>query len=78
MMPPGASPVAMLEAVGQLLHNPPSPRASPSAIEQWHHDIDQLIVAAINTSPRGGAAGEPPRWGASDVSGTLVLTDSAT
>jgi hypothetical protein len=54
VMPPGAGLEATLEAVHQLLHNPLGPHASPLAAEQWHHDIDQLIVAAINTSPRGG------------------------
>jgi hypothetical protein len=39
----------MLLVVRQLLNNPPSTKASPSAIEQWHHDVDQLIIAAINT-----------------------------
>jgi hypothetical protein len=39
----------MLEAVHSLLRNPPGTGASPSIAEQWHHDIDQLIVVAINT-----------------------------
>jgi hypothetical protein len=38
----------MLLAAHQLLHNPPPSRASPSAAEQWRHDVDQLIVATIN------------------------------
>jgi hypothetical protein len=46
--PPGAGPEAMLEAACALLHNPPSPHASPSTAEQCYHDIDQLIIAAIN------------------------------
>jgi hypothetical protein len=37
----------------QLLHNPSGPHALPSGVEQWCHDIDQLIIAAINTSPHG-------------------------
>jgi hypothetical protein len=69
--PPGAVPEAMLDAARQLLHNPPGLHASPSVVEQWHHDANQLIVVAINTMPhRGrqanhpsGAAGEPPQWG---------------
>jgi hypothetical protein len=32
----------------QLLNNPPPTGASPSAPEQWRHDVDQLIVTAIN------------------------------
>jgi hypothetical protein len=40
---------AALLSVCQLLNNPPPTRASPSAVEQWRHDVDQLIVAAINT-----------------------------
>jgi hypothetical protein len=54
VLPPSAGPAATLEAARQLLHNPPSPHDSPSAVEQWHHDIDQLVVAANNTPPHGG------------------------
>jgi hypothetical protein len=54
VMPPSASPEATLEAAHALIHNPLGLHASPSAAKQWHHDIDQLIVAAINTPPRGG------------------------
>jgi hypothetical protein len=42
---------ATLLAAHQLVNNPPPSEASPSATEQWCHDIDQLIVAAINTPP---------------------------
>jgi hypothetical protein len=53
--PLGASPEAMLEVVCQLLYNPLAPHVVPLAVEQWRHDIDQLIIAAINTlPPRGG------------------------
>jgi hypothetical protein len=38
-----------LLAVRQLLNNSPPSEASPSAAEQRRHDIDQLIIAAINT-----------------------------
>jgi hypothetical protein len=34
VMPPGAGPEAMLKAARQLLHNAPSPHASPSVAEQ--------------------------------------------
>jgi hypothetical protein len=44
----------VLLAARQLLNNPPLTRASPSTAEQWHHDVDQLIVAAINTPHREG------------------------
>jgi hypothetical protein len=54
VLPLGASPKATLEVVRQLLHNPPGSHASPSATEQWRHDVDQLIVNAINTLPHGG------------------------
>jgi hypothetical protein len=47
-------PDAALLAVRQLLNNPPLDGASPSAAEQWHHDVDQLIIAAINTPHREG------------------------
>jgi hypothetical protein len=40
---------AALLAVHQLLNNSPSSGVSPSVAEQWHHDVDQLVVAAINT-----------------------------
>jgi hypothetical protein len=46
--PPVAATKATLLAAHQLLNNPPLSHTSPSAAEQWHHDIDQLIVTAIN------------------------------
>jgi hypothetical protein len=33
----------------QLLNNPPPSGASPSAAEEWRRNVDQLVVAAINT-----------------------------
>jgi hypothetical protein len=57
MLPPSASPESTLEVTRQLLHNPLGPHASPSAVKQWRHDVDQLIIAAINTSPHGGGGG---------------------
>jgi hypothetical protein len=50
---PGAGPKATLEVAFQLLHNPLGPHALPSAAEQWRHDVDQLIIDAINTPHRG-------------------------
>jgi hypothetical protein len=41
---------ATLLAAWQILNNPPPSGASPSVAEQWRHDVNQLIVAAINTS----------------------------
>jgi hypothetical protein len=76
----GLSPKATLEAACQLLHDPPGPHASPLAAEQWRHDVDQLIIAAINTLPHGGGggrAGETPWWGARAISGILTLTGGA-
>jgi hypothetical protein len=57
MMP--SPPVAVgldtvLLAARQLLNNPPPPRVSPSAAEQWRHDVNQLVIAAINTPHREG------------------------
>jgi hypothetical protein len=40
---------ATLLAACQLLNNPPPIGASPSATEEWCRNVDQLIVAAINT-----------------------------
>jgi hypothetical protein len=37
-----------LLAARQLLNNPPPSGASPSAAEEWCHNVDQLVVAAIN------------------------------
>jgi hypothetical protein len=54
MMPPGASPEVTLVATRKLLHNPPSAHSSPSTVEQWRHDVDELVIAAINTMPHGG------------------------
>jgi hypothetical protein len=38
-----------LTTAHRLLNNPPSVHTSPSAVEQWRHDVNQLIVATINT-----------------------------
>jgi hypothetical protein len=38
-----------LLAACQLLNNPPPSGASPSVAEEWCRNVDQLIVAAINT-----------------------------
>jgi hypothetical protein len=45
---------AALLAARQLLNNPPPTGVSSSAAEQWRHDVDQLVVAAINTPHREG------------------------
>jgi hypothetical protein len=50
--PAAAGPDAALLAARQLLNNPPPAGASPSAAEQWRHDVDQLVIAAINTPHR--------------------------
>jgi hypothetical protein len=47
-------PDAALLAACQLLNNPPPAGTSPSAAEQRRHDVDQLIIAAINTPHREG------------------------
>jgi hypothetical protein len=44
----------VLLAVRQLLNNPPPTGASPSVAEQWRHDVDQLVVTAINMPHREG------------------------
>jgi hypothetical protein len=41
-----------LLAVRQLLNNPPSTGVSPSAAEQWRHNVDRLIVAVIKSPHR--------------------------
>jgi hypothetical protein len=58
---------ATMHAVHQLRNNPPPSGASPSAVEQWRHDIDQLIIVAINTPPLEGG-------GSSVTSRALVHT----
>jgi hypothetical protein len=40
---------ATLLAARQLLNNPPPSGASPLAAEEWRRNVDQLVVAAINT-----------------------------
>jgi hypothetical protein len=47
-----------LVAAHQLLNSPPPPHTSLSVVEQWHHDIDQLIIATINMPPQRGR--QPP------------------
>jgi hypothetical protein len=50
---------APLVVAHRLLNNPLSVHASPSAAEQWCHNIDQLVVAAINTPHHEGGRQEP-------------------
>jgi hypothetical protein len=57
--PPAAGVEATLVATRQLLNNPPLVHASPSATEQWCHDVDRLVVAAINTPHHEGGRQEP-------------------
>jgi hypothetical protein len=54
VMPPlAACPEATLVITRALLYNPPSPKSPPKVAEQWRIDVDQLVIAAINTlSPR--------------------------
>jgi hypothetical protein len=52
--PPVVDVGATLAAAHRLLNNPLSVHASPSAVEQWRHDIDQLVVTAINTPHHEG------------------------
>jgi hypothetical protein len=40
---------ATLLAARQLLNNPPPSGASPSVAEEWRRNVDQLVIAAINT-----------------------------
>jgi hypothetical protein len=54
VLPPGAIPEGTLEVARQLLHSPPCSHASPSVVEQWHHDIGQLVATAINMPPHRG------------------------
>jgi hypothetical protein len=49
----------MMHAVRQLLNNPPPLGGSPSMAEQWRHDIDQLVIVAINTPSPGGNRQQP-------------------
>jgi hypothetical protein len=45
---------AALLVARQLLNRPPPLGASPSAAEQWRHDVGQLVITAINTPHREG------------------------
>jgi hypothetical protein len=42
---------------------PPGPHASPSAVVQWHHDVDRIVIAAINTLPHGWWRANHSSWG---------------
>jgi hypothetical protein len=53
-LPPVVDIRATLAVAHRLLNNPPSVHASPSIAEQWCHDVDQLIVAAIHIMREGG------------------------
>jgi hypothetical protein len=57
--PPVVEVRATLVVAHRLLNNPPSTHASSSATEQWRHDIDQLIIVAINTSHHEGGQHGP-------------------
>jgi hypothetical protein len=65
--PPAAAIETRLVAACQLLNNPLGPHTSPSAVGQWHHDVDQLVVATINIPSRGG-------WRANHSSGRPELS----
>jgi hypothetical protein len=52
--PPAAGLEGALEVARALLHNPPDLDASPTAVEQWRNDVDQLIIVAINMPLHGG------------------------
>jgi hypothetical protein len=57
--PPTVNVRATLAMARWLLNNPPLAHASPSAVEQWHHDVDQLIITTINTLYHEGGRHEP-------------------
>jgi hypothetical protein len=52
--PPRPTADATMHVARQLLNNPPPTGASSSTVEQWCHDVDQLLVVAINTPPPRG------------------------
>jgi hypothetical protein len=52
--PPAAGVKATLVASRRLLNNPPSAHAFPLVAEQWRHNVDQLIIATINTPHHEG------------------------
>jgi hypothetical protein len=52
--PTVVGPDVTLLAVRQLLNNLPPVGASALAAEQWRHDVDQLVITAINTPQREG------------------------
>jgi hypothetical protein len=58
-LPPAVGVRVTLVVARQLLNNPPSPNASPSAAEQWRHEVDQLVVATINMAHHGGGRQQP-------------------
>jgi hypothetical protein len=51
--PPTTTAEATMHAERQLLNNPPPSGALPSTVEQWRHDVDQLIIMSINMPPLG-------------------------
>jgi hypothetical protein len=72
-MPSGAGPEGTLEATRTLLRNPLGPGASLSEAKQWHHDVNQLVVAMINTSLNGGQRANHSH-GTPELSPTLSCT----
>jgi hypothetical protein len=74
--PPAAASIdATLLAVRQLLNYPPPFGASPSAVKKWRHDIDQLIVAAINTPHRKGRC-QPSAQQSRAIRGASTISDA--
>jgi hypothetical protein len=68
----GAEPEATLEVARQLLHDPPGLHASLSVAEQWRHNVDQLIIIAINMPPHAGRQANHP-----DGAPVLSITHSS-
>jgi hypothetical protein len=58
-LPPAVCVEATLDTAHRLLNNPLLAHASSLAVEQWRHDVDQLIVTAINTPHHEGGWQEP-------------------
>jgi hypothetical protein len=52
--PTAVGPDTVLLAARQLLNNLPPAGPLPSAAEQWRHDVEQLVIAAIDTPHRDG------------------------
>jgi hypothetical protein len=66
-------PDTVLLMARQLLNNTPPPGVSPLAAEHWRHDVNQLVIAAINMPHREGWCQPSPHQSHFSISGVCAV-----